>query len=307
MDIEQTNWNESDNSNSTAAPDGAPEGMAASGVNDVLRATMGAIKRWLNRSNPKVTAGSSTAYTLTYSVAPTSLVDAMSHVVQFNAVNGANPTLNVNGLGAKPLTFYCGGSWSTGTNTMPPFMLGVDQVVPVTYNAASGTYRCIGLPLILRQTVSAAAQLDFTNIPTNVNNLEITTDLTMATNNSSLFMRFFNSAGTIDTSASYYYQNFFMSTSPATAQSAALGSTAIVLGSGISNNASYGWSGKILIPNIQGIKITQCEFNANWRDQAGTAFQGIKGFGARELSGNITGIRIFNNNTISGPATVILS
>ena len=42
-DIEANNWNEADSSNTTAAPDGAPEGMAPSGVNDVIRAIMGAV------------------------------------------------------------------------------------------------------------------------------------------------------------------------------------------------------------------------------------------------------------------------
>ena len=36
MDIEASNWNEDDASNAAAAPDGAPEGMAPSGVNNVI-------------------------------------------------------------------------------------------------------------------------------------------------------------------------------------------------------------------------------------------------------------------------------
>jgi hypothetical protein len=45
MDISQSVWNEQDSSNSTPAPDGAPENMMPSGVNDVIRADRGAIKR----------------------------------------------------------------------------------------------------------------------------------------------------------------------------------------------------------------------------------------------------------------------
>ena len=44
-DIGASNWNEVDAFNSTAAPDGWPEGMAPSGVNDSGRAVMGAVKR----------------------------------------------------------------------------------------------------------------------------------------------------------------------------------------------------------------------------------------------------------------------
>jgi hypothetical protein len=110
-DISASNWNEADASNSAAAPDGAPEGMAPSGVNDVLRAHQGAIKRWYDWTIPKGTAGTNTAYTLTYSVAPGALVDGMTHLVQFHAANGAAATLNVNGLGAIPLQYYSSGTW----------------------------------------------------------------------------------------------------------------------------------------------------------------------------------------------------
>src|SRR5689334_15745018 len=102
MDICTSAWNEADAANSAAAPDGAPEGMAPSGVNDVLRAHQGALKRWYNWTVPKLTAGTSSAYTLAYAVAPAALVDGMTHVVQFHAVNDAAATLNVNALGALP-------------------------------------------------------------------------------------------------------------------------------------------------------------------------------------------------------------
>ena len=92
MDIGASNWNESDTLNNTPAPDGAPEGMAPSGVDDTIRAVMGALKRWFNWSSPKITGGSVTAYTLTYGVVPGALVDGMTHLVQFHAVNGAGAT-----------------------------------------------------------------------------------------------------------------------------------------------------------------------------------------------------------------------
>src|SRR5580700_364187 len=110
-DIGASNWNESDSGNSTAAPDGAPEGMAPSGVDDTMRAMMGAIKRWYDWSIPKLTGGTSTAYTLTYAVAPGALVDGMTHLVRFNAANGVGATLNVNNLGAIPLQYYSAGAW----------------------------------------------------------------------------------------------------------------------------------------------------------------------------------------------------
>src|SRR5262245_54723583 len=140
MDICTANWNEADASNSAAAPDGAPEGMAPSGVNDVLRAHQGAVKRWYNWTVPKLTGGTAAAYTLTYGVAPSALADGMTHVVQFHAANGSAATLNVNGLGALPIQYYSVGAW----RALPLSLFGPDWIAPVTYNASTGAYRLIG-------------------------------------------------------------------------------------------------------------------------------------------------------------------
>ena len=142
MDISANNWTEDDNSNTTAAPDGAPEGMAPSGVNNVLRAMMGAIKRWFNWSTSKLTAGSATAYTLTYAIAPGALVDGMTHLVEFHAANGVGATLNVNLLGAIPIYYYGAGAWRAA----PPGLVGANEVCRLAYHSSSGTYRILGRP-----------------------------------------------------------------------------------------------------------------------------------------------------------------
>lgn len=139
MDIAAANWNEDDNANTTAAPDGAPEGMAPSGVNNVLRAHQGAVKRFYNWTTPRITGGSSTAYTLSYAVAPGALVDGMTHLVQFHAVNGANATLNINTLGATPLHYHAAGAWRVA----PPGLIDSDEVRRLAYHGASGTYRLL--------------------------------------------------------------------------------------------------------------------------------------------------------------------
>ena len=138
-DIGAGNWNENDTNNNQPAPDGAPEGMSPSGVNDTIRAVMGALKRWFNWSSPKVTAGSATAYTLTYGVAPGALVDGMTHLVQFHAANGPGATLNVNSLGAKPLYAYSAGAWYQA----PPAFFDVATVCRVVYDAGTGAYRLL--------------------------------------------------------------------------------------------------------------------------------------------------------------------
>lgn len=140
MDISAANWNEDDNANTTAAPDGAPEGMAPSGVNNVLRAHQGALKRFYNWAIPKITGGSGTAYTLSYAVAPGALVDGMTHLVQFHAGNGVGATLNVNNLGATPLHYHAAGAWRAA----PPGLIDTDEVCRVAYHSSSGAYRLIG-------------------------------------------------------------------------------------------------------------------------------------------------------------------
>lgn len=139
MDLYAANWNESDNDNTTAAPDGAPEGMAPSGLNNVLRAHQGAIKRFVNQQVPKRTAGSSTAYTLAYDVSPAALVDGMTHLVEFDETNGAGATLNVNGLGAIPLYILKPAGWGA----IPASTVINGMVCRVAYHSGSGAYRII--------------------------------------------------------------------------------------------------------------------------------------------------------------------
>src|SRR5689334_6884934 len=113
-DIYDSAFSETDASNSSPSPNGFPEGMSPSGLNDAARALMGAMKRWLNQRIPTATSGTSSAYTLSYTVAPGALADGMMHRVLFNADNTLSTgetTLNVNSLGAKNLRKFSGGSW----------------------------------------------------------------------------------------------------------------------------------------------------------------------------------------------------
>ena len=141
MDIGAVTWTEDDNGNISAAPDGAPEGMAPSGVNDVLRAHQGAIKRWYSWSVPRLTGGNGAAYSLLYGATPSVLVDGMTHLVQFHAANAAAATLAVHALGALPLHYRAAGQW----RPVPPLLWDADQVLRVAYHAASGTYRLLDL------------------------------------------------------------------------------------------------------------------------------------------------------------------
>jgi hypothetical protein len=82
------------------------EGMAPSAVNDSARGDKADVAQWRDDiSGAIVTGGTSTAYTVTSYSTFTSLPLMNGQMIAFtpHATNGATVTLNVDGLGAKPL------------------------------------------------------------------------------------------------------------------------------------------------------------------------------------------------------------
>jgi hypothetical protein len=100
-------WSRTAASNATAdANINFAEGQAPSSVNDSARAMMASLAGYRDDiAGAITTGGTSTAYTVTsYQVFDT-LAHMSGHVIAFtpHATNGATVTLNVDGLGAKPL------------------------------------------------------------------------------------------------------------------------------------------------------------------------------------------------------------
>ena len=103
-DIESANYSETAGGNNAASPNGAPEGMAPSGVNDTIREIMAAIKRDWNRSHPTVTSGgAANAQTLTYGAAPAGYFQGQRFCFIAGFTNTGAATLNVNGIGARAI------------------------------------------------------------------------------------------------------------------------------------------------------------------------------------------------------------
>lgn len=91
------------------------EGQAPSSVNNSARAMMAAIAKWRDdMSGNLVTAGTSTAYTLTTNQTFTALTDGITVTCRMSATSGATPTLNVDGLGAKSIAEVYGTALDTG-------------------------------------------------------------------------------------------------------------------------------------------------------------------------------------------------
>lgn len=109
-------WSTTSGTNATADPAiNWAEGMSPSSVNDSARAMMAAIARArLDTSGSISSTGTSTAYVLTTN---SSYTPAVGTVVAFfaHATNGASPTLNVDGSGAKPIQVRLNEAVAEGT------------------------------------------------------------------------------------------------------------------------------------------------------------------------------------------------
>lgn len=131
-------WSGTAASNDSSPPDGAPEGMAPSTVNDVIREVMAAMRRKdADENGTLTTAGGTTAYTV---AAPNrtiaSLAAGLKLRLQFNAVNADSPTLNVNSLGAVALRM------PGGAPVGPRYFstAGIYEVVYGSPNSTEGWY-----------------------------------------------------------------------------------------------------------------------------------------------------------------------
>lgn len=106
-EIQTTDFDETAANNNAASPNGFPEGMAPSGVNDSARELMAQIKRFFNRITGRADAGTlissagvAPTFTVTFDTAPASLYTGLIVGFKAGADFGADPTLNVNALGA---------------------------------------------------------------------------------------------------------------------------------------------------------------------------------------------------------------
>lgn len=96
-------WDPVDDNNNDSPPDGFPEGMNYSQVNNASRAVMGAMARYnADHNGSLTTGGTGNAYTVTSNQTIAAYTAGISLVILANRVNTDTPTLNLNGLGALP-------------------------------------------------------------------------------------------------------------------------------------------------------------------------------------------------------------
>lgn len=161
-----SSWSTTAASNNSPAPNGAPEGMAPSGVNDVIRENMAAVSKFYkDTQGTLVTAGSSNAYTLTTNNAHASLAAQSLLVFRADRANTGAVTLNVDGLGAKSLR-AAGAVLSSGA-------LAADVIYCAAYNSTDDAYDLVS------GNVSAVAQVTrvISGLETSVNGTDSDHDI----------------------------------------------------------------------------------------------------------------------------------
>lgn len=185
-DISNGSYSTTDGGNNASPPNGWPAGMFPNQVEPTARANMGAVKRWWERANPAIsTTGSAGAYVLTPTNTsyPTAYTQGEVYCAKANFAAVGNDTLNVNGLGAKPI--YASGASSISRITANSILSGAQFCVAydAVLNAGGGGFQLIstsvaGLGSAAFQPSSAFAQTanngsDFANIATTRTNLGI--------------------------------------------------------------------------------------------------------------------------------------
>jgi hypothetical protein len=132
-ELSGSNYSETNSSNNATAPDGWPEGMKPSDVNNADRSFAGAVKRFWNRINGAyASTGSSNAYVLTPDVDLAAYVTGERYSFRSNFANTGSATLNISSLGAKTIKKFANGATSAAALTGGEIQSG--QSVTVEYD-----------------------------------------------------------------------------------------------------------------------------------------------------------------------------
>jgi hypothetical protein len=103
---DNTNWFETDASNNKGPPNGWPEGMMPSAVNDTARSDKGALKRFWDRINPVQTvvpASGIWTFVTSNPAYPTAYVDGEVYSFTAGNISVGGDQFQVNALPAKPI------------------------------------------------------------------------------------------------------------------------------------------------------------------------------------------------------------
>ncbi len=124
--------------NNSASPNGMPENMAPSGVNNSWRESFARVKRWYEDINAtKSTTGSSNAYVLTAARTVTAYAQGDAYMFRANHANTGAATLNIDSVGAVEIV----------NNTQSALAAGQIQsggIYLVAYDATNSKFQLVG-------------------------------------------------------------------------------------------------------------------------------------------------------------------
>jgi hypothetical protein len=301
-DLGSSNYSETDASNTAAVPNGWPEGMAPSGVNNSARANMGAEKRFWNRINAvKTTGGTSTNYTLTYDQAAAQYYDGELFTFIANATNAAAATLNINSLGARQIALF-------GGNLLAGAILA-SQVVTVRYKLSDTTFEIVpqnGWVRIGEQDPSAASTVDFTSIPAGVKHLQCVMDVQPDTDGVTIQLRTYGADGVLDTGASDYgFTGVQLNTASVTSYGDGTDSIMRLSNDTNVSDDPVGFSCEFTAANIQAALYTKFLIRSAYFTAVGGENVSVTGMGLRNEADRITGLRILpSSGTVTGKITL---
>lgn len=151
-------WSTTAASNNSAAPNGWPEGMNYSDVNNSARENMAAAARLYADMNGTLnTAGSADTYTLTPNRTISAYADGLSFRVTANVTNTGASTLNVSGLGAKAIKKSDGSALEAGD-----FVAG--RMYLLTYDGTDFISDII--PAVAQESITVACSDETTSLTT---------------------------------------------------------------------------------------------------------------------------------------------
>ncbi len=162
-------WSATAASNNSASPDGWPESMAPSGINNSARENMAALARWYKDSNGSLTSGgSSNAYTLTPNRTLAAYGAGVDFVFAANHANTSTATLNVSSLGVKDLRDRDGAALASGD-------IESGAILHAVYDNSNGYFRVTNL---------------ITGLGAGTTNLDSLTDVAISTATSGDLLRY---------------------------------------------------------------------------------------------------------------------
>lgn len=303
-ELGNANWSETAASNNTTPPDGWPEGMNPSDVNNAAREMMSALKKEWNRQNVvKTTAGTSTAYTLTYDVAEAQYYSGQRFGFIVNATCGAAPTLNINGLGAQNLRKFSAGAFTT----LSAGDIVANQPLEVYYNSSATTFDILTQqPTPVWQvlgvnTPSGATVSDFTGISTSINNLHCLFSLKPSVSQQ-IGIQVYGTGGTLDSTTAYYTT---INTASGGAVANIQSSTAGALCATSIDSANQVFTGDFTASAIQASNYTNFNFRTGYLSSSATRTD--TGIITHSVAANITGVRFYiiaGGGTFTGRITL---